>query len=97
MNNTRTSRSKCIDIVFVSYRIVIYAKGYQLIECKEIFGIDCRGFLIDIDIKDYFYLKREDYNIPRYSILDSLRRCYSAICNGKGNYQLDIFEVKKKL
>ena len=53
-DNTHEQESKYIDIVAIICRLVEYIKDCQITECNEIINNDYRGFLIDLDLVEYF-------------------------------------------
>ena len=61
-DQTYKNGSKQIDAVFSTESIVRVARGSKIVDFDEIIIIDYQGFLIDINVNEYFNLSASTYN-----------------------------------
>ena len=61
-DRTYKNRSKQIDIVFGTESIVRVARGSKIVDFDKIIITEHRGFLIDINVNEYFNLSLSTYD-----------------------------------
>ena len=54
MDNRYRDRSKCIDTIAASESILSFVEEYRLYEINRILDTDHCGYVVDIDLKEYF-------------------------------------------
>ena len=68
--------SKQIDAVMVTDGLMQAITESKLIDFNKIINTDYRGFLVDIDIKEYFSVDSSIYDKAQHITLDLNRRSY---------------------
>ena len=68
----------CIDSVLVSSRLVEVIDGCKLINFNKIISTDHRGFIVDIDLDEYFNMQHFCIDKIESSIINSRRAKYKA-------------------
>ena len=54
MDNIYWDGSKCIDTIAVSDSILAFVEGYKVYKVNEILDTDHQGYIIDINLIEYF-------------------------------------------
>ena len=67
---------KCIDVVLVSEEVLEIIEGIALIEWNEIVDSDYRGYLLDLDLEEYFNDELNQVNEREKSLLNPNRRSH---------------------
>ena len=75
-DHTHKTGSKQIDAVLVTSELTQSIVGCKLTDFNDIINTDHRGFIFDIDIKDYFDVDSSKYNENQAVILDPTRRSH---------------------
>ena len=70
IDNTYRDRSKYIDTIAASESILSFVEGCRLYEINEILDTNHRGYIIDIDLKEYFDQEFSSWNQINKSLLD---------------------------
>ena len=62
LDKTYKHRSSTIDSIAASFGIMQYIKGYKLLEYNEIVKSDCRAYMIDIAMEEYFQAEFSEWD-----------------------------------
>ena len=68
--------TKQIDAVIAITNLLEVVQVSKLVDFKEIVHSNHRGFMVDIDIKEYFYVEHSEYYYADNMALDSTKRFY---------------------
>ena len=72
-DNTYIIESKCIDFVAATSRLINDIEGCKLINYNQIIESNHRGYLIDLNLEQYFNMNYFDIDRVNSSQLDSRR------------------------
>ena len=75
-DKTHKTGSKQIDVVIVIDSLMQAIIGSKLIDFNKIINTDYRGFLVDIDMNEYFSVDSSIYDKAQHITLDLNRRSY---------------------
>ena len=75
-DNTYKNGSKYINIVIISYDLLEHVKECKLVNYEEIIHSNCRGYLVDISIIEYFEYPNSCYDKINKITLNLFKRSY---------------------
>jgi len=78
-DNTCIISSKCIDFAVITSRVINFIEGCELINYNQIIESDHRGYLIDINLEQYFKINQFNVNKISSSQLNSRRLTHKEI------------------
>ena len=64
-DNTHKYGKNCIDAALCTYGVIQFIEGCQMTECDEIILNDHRGYIVDINIEEYYNVKLNEYDKSR--------------------------------
>ena len=70
-DSTYKKGSKSIDLVATTSRLLEYIDRYRLIDYNEIIVSNYQGYLIDINLENYFDIKQFSIDYHDYNFLNS--------------------------
>ena len=76
MDNTNVKGSYPIDSIAASSEISEYIEGCQMVDHNEIIYIDHRGYMVDINLEDYFNDQMSYWNENHKVIINPSRRSH---------------------
>ena len=76
MDNTYRDGSKCIDTIAASESILSFVEGCRLHEINEILNTDHCGYVVDINLKEYFDQEFSSWDQINKSLLDPEKRSH---------------------
>jgi len=56
-DSTYQYRSNCIDIIAASTNLLEFIDGYSIVDFNQIIITDHRGFLVDVNLEDFFQVE----------------------------------------
>ena len=96
-DNTHKDRKNYINIVVISYGLVEYVKGSKLVEYDEIVNSDHRGYLVNINIVNYFDNSNSIYDKINKISLNLEKRSYRKKFIDVIDHYIEMFKIKVKL
>ena len=97
MDNTYRDGSKCIDTNTASESILSFVEGYRLYEVNEILDTDHCGYVVDIDLKEYFNQEFSSWDQINKSLLDPGKRSHREKLEELIEKTLDSMDIKGNL
>jgi hypothetical protein len=97
LDNTFKYRTKCIDVVFCTYRLIEFVSGCQMTECDEVILNDHRGYLVDIEIERYCQCKLNKFDRLNHTILDNTRKSHMERFSKKINELMQSLILRQKV
>ena len=75
-DNTHTKRSKQIDAIMATNGLMQVMRGSKITDFQDAMNADHRGFVIGLDVKDYFSIESSKYDQSDNVKLDSTKRSH---------------------
>ena len=75
-DNTHIKGTKQIDAVMTTTNLLEVVQGSRMVDSKEITDSDHRGFIVDINVKEYFFIEHSKCEYANNATLDSTKRSH---------------------
>jgi len=94
-DKTYEKGTKQIDAVLATEGLLNIIRGSKLVDYKEIINSDHRGFIVNIDINDYFSIAPSDYDYVDNVILDPTKRSHRENFMQRLNEYIDQLDLEE--